>query len=187
MKIILIGYRCTGKSSVGRRLAERLKLPFYDTDGMIIDRIGKTIKAWVAEKGWESFRQEEKMVIQEIPSSGSAVVSLGGGAILDPENREIIKQKSLVVWLTADGDTILKRMKADSDNQDNRPSLSEKDWEAEIQEILAQRMPLYQQLADVTIDTKEKGIEAVAEEILERMDLESWNKTEVIRINTIKE
>ena len=89
--IILIGYRCTGKTSVGRKLAKKLKLPFYDTDPMITDRIGTTIKAWVEEKGWESFRQEEKAIIKGIASLKPGVISLGGGAVMDSENREIIK------------------------------------------------------------------------------------------------
>ena len=165
MHIILIGYRGTGKTSVGRKLAEKLKLPFYDTDQMIIDRIGKTIKEWVEEKGWESFRQEEKAVIRVISSLDCGVIALGGGAVMDPENREVLRQKGLIVWLTADVQTIIKRMKSDPDNKDNRPPLSEKDWENETQELLTQRSPVYQGLADFSIDTDGKNIEGVTEEI----------------------
>ena len=165
MHIILIGYRGTGKTSVGRKLAEKLKLPFYDTDQMIIDRIGKTIKEWVEEKGWESFRQEEKAVIRVISSLDCGVIALGGGAVMDPGNREVLRQKGLIVWLTADVQTIIKRMKSDPDNKDNRPPLSEKDWENETQELLTQRSPVYQGLADFSIDTDGKNIEGVTEEI----------------------
>jgi shikimate kinase len=166
VQIILIGYRCTGKSSVGRQLAERLNLPFYDTDKMIVDRIGKTIKALVAEKGWEAFRQEEKKVIREISFLENAVIALGGGAILDPENRGMINGKGWVVWLIAGLDTILKRMLSDPLNTDNRPSLSDKGWQDEIQDTLDQRTPLYQQLADFEVNTEAKSVEAITEEIL---------------------
>ncbi|MFH0787098.1 MAG: shikimate kinase, partial [Pseudomonadota bacterium] len=87
--IILTGYRCSGKTSVGRKLAEKVKRPFYDTDVLIIDRIGRTIREWVEEKGWESFRQVEKAVIRGISSWEPGVIALGGGALMDPENREI--------------------------------------------------------------------------------------------------
>jgi shikimate kinase len=169
--IRLIGYRCTGKSTVGRRLAESLGWPFYDTDRMIVERIGCTIKAWVAEKGWPAFRQEEKNVIQTIPVDRPAVVALGGGAVLDLENRKRIREKSLVVWLTADQDTIMERMKTDPQNEDNRPSLSEKGRREEIEEILAQRIPLYRQTAHVVVNTQGKDIEDVASEILPKVAL----------------
>jgi shikimate kinase len=164
--IFLIGYRCTGKTSVGEKLAKKLNLPFYDTDQMIIDRIGKTIKQWVEEKGWESFRQEEKAVIKGLSSLKPGVIALGGGAVMDPDNREVLKQKCTIVWLTADFHTIMERMKADPQNQDNRPALSAKDWETEIQEVLTQRSPVYRRLADFSIDTAGKKVEVIAEELV---------------------
>ena len=169
--IRLIGYRCTGKSTVGRRLAENLGWPFYDTDRMIVERIHRTIKAWVEEKGWPAFRLEEKEVIQTIPGNRPAVVALGGGAVLDRENRERIREGGRVVWLTADLDTIMERMGRDPQNDDNRPSLSPKGRREEIEEILMQRIPLYRQTADVTVDTRGKSIEAVVSEILQKMAL----------------
>jgi shikimate kinase len=164
--IILIGYRCTGKTSVGRKVAEKMELPFYDTDQMIADRIGKTIKAWVEEKGWASFRQEEKAVIKDLSSSAPGVISLGGGAVMDPENRERLRQMGLIVWLTADVGTIMTRMKSDPNNMDNRPPLSDNDWETEIKDLMIQRSPVYRQLADSSIETEGKTIEAVTEELL---------------------
>jgi shikimate kinase len=164
--IILIGYRCTGKTSVGRKLAEKLKLPFYDTDTMITDRIGTTIKAWVEEKGWPSFRREEKTIIKGIAFLKPGVISLGGGAVMDPENREIIRSMGLIVWLTADVSTILTRMKSDPMNKDNRPPLSEKDWE---NETLSQRSPIYRQSSDYSIDTEGKTVEEVTEEVLNQI------------------
>ncbi len=174
--IILIGYRGTGKTSVGRKLAETLGLPSYDTDQMIMDRLGKTIKDWVEEKGWEAFRQEENTIIRELSSLRSGVVSLGGGAVMDPGNREQLRLMGLIVWLTADIETILTRMEADPHNTDNRPPLSEKDWENETREILNQRLPLYQQLADFSIDTDGKKIGGIVEEIIHCLQQTQRNK-----------
>lgn len=165
MNIILVGYRCTGKTSVGKKLAEKFRVPFYDTDALIIERIGKTIKEWVEEKGWESFRQEEKAVIRELVSLDSTVIALGGGAVLDPENREIIRRNGLILWLAADVQTIGERMSTDPNNRDLRPPLSKGDLETEIQATLTERFPLYEQVSDFCVETKGKSLEAVTEEI----------------------
>lgn len=153
-------------------MAEELELPFYDTDQMIVDRIGKTINAWVEEKGWASFREEEKTVIQELSSLTPGVVSLGGGAVMDPENRATIQRIGRIIWLMADQQTILERMKSDPHNQDNRPALSDKDWETEIKDLLIQRSPIYRESSDFSIDTERKTIEAIAEEISNLIGLE---------------
>jgi shikimate kinase len=163
--ITLIGYRCSGKTSVGRELAKERKLPFYDTDVMIIDRLGTSIKEWVEEKGWESFRQVEKAVIKDISSLAPGVIALGGGAVMAPENREILKKNGRIVWLIADVRAISERMKADVFNKDWRPPLSEGDWETEIRETLAARYPFYETLADYQVDTTGKAIKTIVDEI----------------------
>jgi shikimate kinase len=170
--IFLTGYRCTGKTSVGRKLASDRNLPFYDTDTQLVNRTGKTIQEWVEEKGWASFRLAEKSVIQEISSWTDGVVALGGGAVLDLDNREIIKKNGVIVWLTADVTTILERMKADPKNKDQRPPLSERDWETETRETLAVRTPVYQALADLQIDTEGKTVEDIVVEIETKMRLQ---------------
>ena len=111
------------------------------------------------------FVRRKKTVIQEISSLDPAVIALGGGAVLDPENRELIKRNGMIFWLTADVQTIIERMNADPNNKDMRPHLSEKDWESEIQATLAERFPIYEQMADLVIDTKGKSLEEVTEEI----------------------
>jgi len=162
---------------VGRRLADKLKAPFYDTDQMIIDRMGKTIKQWAEENGWESFRQEEKAVIRKISSLDCGVIALGGGAVMDPENREILRQKGLIIWLNADIQTFMERMKADPQNQDNRPALSTKDWETEIKEVLTQRSPVYRRLADFSIETDGKTVKTIAEELNSRIRIKGFEGT----------
>jgi shikimate kinase len=163
--IILIGYRATGKTSVGKRLAEKLALPFYDSDQGIVSRIGKTIKEWVEEKGWDSFRQEEKGVLKTIFSQTPGVVSLGGGAVMDLENRAMVRKNGRVIWLRAEAQTILERMQSDPESHNNRPALSNRTWEKETRDLLIQRTPIYEQAADFIVDTEGKTIEEVANEI----------------------
>jgi len=151
-------------------LAEKLGLPFYDTDDLIMDRLGATIKEIVDQKGWPFFRAKEKAVIQEVAALNQGIVALGGGAILDPENRKILKQKGPIVWLTADVQTTIDRMQSDLHNGDNRPPLSEKDREGEIREMIVLRDPLYGQMAHLTVDTKGKTIEEVTREIIKKID-----------------
>ena len=167
MNIVLIGYRCTGKTSVGRRISERLHIHFYDTDELIKEHTGKTIKEIVNDGGWEAFRTEEKAVIIGLPSSEDAVISVGGGAVMDTENREALKRSGLFLWLTADVGTIVERMRDDRTGDEKRPPLSSSGLEREISEILKQRIPIYRQLADFTIDTSEKEIEAIVDEVSE--------------------
>jgi shikimate kinase len=169
LSIILIGYRCTGKTSVGKKLAERLNIPFYDTDDLIMERLGATIKEIVDQKGWAFFREREKRVVREMAALNQGVAALGGGAILDPENREILKEKGPIVWLTADVQTIIERMHSDLHNADNRPPLSEKDREEEIRAMIALRYPLYEQMTHSRIDTEGKSIEEVTEEIIKKI------------------
>jgi shikimate kinase len=171
MKIILIGYRCTGKTSVGKRLAVRLGIPFYDTDELIQRHTGKTIWEMVDEGGWDAFRAQEHAIIKQLPSAADAVIAAGGGAIMDAENRKALKHKGLFVWLIADVGTIIERMRDDRTSNAQRPPLSGHSLEQETAAVLEARKPIYQALADCTIDTSGKGIDAIADEILSALGL----------------
>lgn len=176
MKIVLIGYRCTGKTSVGKRLAELLGTPFYDTDELIQAKVGKTIREMVDAEGWDAFRQRERAIITQLPSSADAVIAAGGGAIMDAENRKVLKQNGLCVWLMADVRTITQRMRNDKTSDTQRPSLSGADLEQETATILKARKPIYQEMADCTLDTMGKGIDAIADEILSALGLRSLDQ-----------
>ncbi len=165
MNIVLIGYRCTGKTSVGKKLSERFHIPFYDTDELIQKHTGKTIREIVEEKGWESFRKEEKAVIRRLSSLAHTVIAAGGGAVVDAENREALGRNGLFIWLTADVRSIVERMKNDTAGGEQRPPLSSEGMEGETSKILKKRTPIYHGLADLTVDTSEKGIDAIAEEV----------------------
>lgn len=165
MKIILIGYRCTGKTEVGKKISERLGISFYDTDEIIQSHTGKTIREIVEEEGWDAFRAEERATIKKLSSLTDGVIAAGGGAVMNPENRKALKQDGLCVWLTADVSTIVARMRSDRASTAQRPPLSDGDVERETAQILKTREPVYQELADCIVDTAGKGIDAVVDEI----------------------
>ena len=163
--IILTGYRCTGKTGVGKRLSERLKLPFYDTDEIIIEKAGMSITEIVKKGGWDEFRLREKEAIKELGLKRNCIIATGGGAFETLENREVLKNNSLFIWLSADVKTIVKRMRSDQKSMSHRPSLSHDDLVSECSVILEKREPVYRELADLIIDTSDKGIDKVADEI----------------------
>jgi shikimate kinase len=162
MNVILIGYRCTGKSETGRILADLLGLPFMDTD----DLIEKTMKGSVADivenKGWESFRKVESQILKGLLKVDGLVIATGGGVVLDEGNIRAMKDAGTVVWLTADSDTILKRMSNDSKTAGLRPALTDRSIEDEVKETLAMREPLYQKAAHMEIDTSTQDAAGVA-------------------------
>ncbi|MCX7981619.1 MAG: shikimate kinase [Syntrophales bacterium] len=166
MNIILIGFRGTGKTTVGRLLAQSLRLPFFDTDTFIQEETGKTIRDIVATEGWFTFRQLEKNVIGLLSLHDNCVIALGGGAILDPENVRRLQDKGFFVWLTAGLNTILERLTLDDKTKDVRPSLTDRDLVEETGDLLILREPYYQQIANVVISTEGKGPEEVVNDII---------------------
>lgn len=165
MNIILMGYRCTGKTSAGRGLAERLGFSFCDTDEMVERQTGLPIARIVAEQGWDAFRQAERAAIRELSGADRAVIALGGGAVLDSRNVETLKEKGIFVWLIAAAKTIAARMGNDEERGNERPSLTQASSIGEIDRVLAEREPLYRRLADLAVDTSESEAERVAEAI----------------------
>ena len=165
MSIVLIGYRGTGKSAVGQRLADRLGLAFYDTDELVEERCGQTIRALVEEKGWESFRQREKEVIRELSGIDAAVIATGGGAVLDPENVRLLKHKGRLIWLVADAQTVIGHMQADTNSEQRRPSLTGREPADETVAVIAARAPFYREAADLCVDTSGKSLAEIVDEI----------------------
>ena len=165
MNIILIGSRCTGKTITGRHLAARLGLPFCDTDELIARETGRTVETIVADGGWLAFREAERAVIAALSRTDGGVISLGGGAILDPDNVEHLRGNGLFVWLVADAEIIAGRMANDPASGAQRPSLTGRPGIVEIKEILAEREPLYRRLATLTVDTTSCAVEQVVETI----------------------
>jgi shikimate kinase len=169
MNIILIGYRASGKTSAGRELAKVLGHPFFDTDRMIFAKVGRTIPEIVEASGWKAFREVEKTVIAELSGLDEVVIALGGGAVMDPENVAMLSERGRFVWLQADARIIALRMGKEQNGVVQRPSLTGVGTLAEIEEVLAKRLPVYGTVADVIVDTAGKDPTCIAAEIARRM------------------
>lgn len=165
MNLYLIGYRGTGKSTVGRVISQRLGRPFVDSDDEIERLAGCSIAEIFANEGEAGFREREAQIVQQLASGPQAIVALGGGAILREANRTAISS-GRVVWLQAAPKTIHLRINADQTTAERRPNLTAAGGFNEILQILRQREPIYKSSADVIIDTQGKTPEQVADEIL---------------------
>ena len=170
MNIILIGYRASGKTSAGRELAKRLGRPFFDTDRMIFAKTGRTVREIVQSGGWQAFREVEKTVIAELSGLDEAVIAAGGGAVIDPDNVSMLREGGRFVWLQADARILALRMSKDRNGAVQRPSLTGAGTLAEIEKVLAKRLPVYRDVADVIVDTAGKGPAEIATEIAGRLE-----------------
>jgi len=166
MNIILIGYRGSGKSTVGRRLADRLKMKFVDTDDLIEERYGAPISAIVKSHGWGHFRKLENNVIEGISKKDHLIIAPGGGAVLNTDNVKALRRNGTLVWLKADRQTLLRRMNQDPGTNTRRPTLTGKGASQELKEIMSLREPIYEQVSEIQIDTSTIDVETVVENIL---------------------
>jgi shikimate kinase len=164
--IVLIGYRCSGKTSVGKRVASILKWEFIDSDAIIEKQAGKSIEEIVETGGWSAFRKEEEKVIKRLAILDKKVLATGGGVILNPMNRELLVKHSILIWLQADIATIKNRMGQDGKTGSQRPGLTNMGSMEEIEAVLLERTPYYQNVADYIIDTSKKSIDEIADEIV---------------------
>jgi len=169
MNIFLIGYRCTGKTTVGRSLAKRLERLFFDTDLELVKEQGINISDIVSKRGWAAFREIEKRVIQCACERDNQVVATGGGAVLDEDNVKRMKDSGVIVWLKADISTIEKRIIEDNTTRDFRPSLTSKGSVEEVRETLLTRNPFYERAMDFFVDTDFMDIEAVCDTIIQKI------------------
>jgi len=165
MNIVLIGYRATGKSTVGSTLAALLRRKFVDTDAVLEERHG-TIRDIVETYGWDHFRHLEKRIIQEISSQSDLVIAPGGGFVLDIDNVMALKKNGFIIWLKADPQVVHARMMKDPQTLVQRPPLTGKGILREIEEVMANRAPFYEQAAEVQLDTSTMDVEAVMKKVL---------------------
>lgn len=170
MNVILIGYRCTGKSTTGKELARIMDIPFVDTDRIIERTMGSTVTTIVADHGWDRFRKIESQVLKGVLTAEPMVIATGGGIILDSRNVLAMGSAGTVVWLRASSDTILRRMSQDAATPELRPSLTDKSLEVEVVETLALRAPLYRSAAHMVIDTDLVDSTEIAATIKRRID-----------------
>jgi shikimate kinase len=162
-----VGYRGTGKSTVGKILADRLDRRFLDADCEIEARAGRSIRSLFAESGEPEFRDWEERTIRELVAEHpEAVLATGGGAVLRAANRGLLRAHGLVIWLRAEPRELARRLLHDERAGAERPSLTPAGTIVEIAEVLAARALVYEEAADGAIDTQERTPEEVAELIL---------------------
>lgn len=164
--ILLVGYRGTGKSTLGRHLAEVLNMTFLDLDRLIVEEEGCSISAIVQERGWPYFRQLESNLLQRLSKEKGRVIATGGGIILDPENRSLLKKMGIVVWLKAPVDVIVDRIQRDNEGAVQRPAFSDRNLKEETNLILRERAPLYESVSDLSLDTSGMTIGESVDEII---------------------
>ena len=166
MNIVLIGYRCSGKTAVGQILAKKLGRDFVDIDTLIEDDSGCSIEALVSRNGWSHFREIEKRVIKAVTTKNNQVIATGGGAVMDADNVTCLKKNSWLVWLDGTPEVLSQRMAKDQARGNVRPSLTGGDAIAEIAAVLAHRRPNYERAGDLRIDTDRFSVHEIAELIV---------------------
>lgn len=170
MNLFLIGYRCTGKTSVGKLLSQKIRKEFWDTDAYIRQTRQSTITQIVEKYGWETFRAfEKKALITLTEKKESAVIATGGGIIIDPENIAFLKHNGYVIWLYADLETIVGRMKSDHNSNAMRPALTNEDLIEETRQVMAARNSLYEKTAHSRFDSSIETPEMISDRILETL------------------
>jgi len=178
MKVILIGYRATGKSMVGKLLSAKLKIPFIDTDLIVENNMVMTIKEIVAHHGWDFFRTKEKEAVLTLAQVGACVIATGGGVVLAKENMVLLKQAGVIVWLNAPLHDIISRLSKDAPGAAIRPQFTDWNIVQETIDTMKQRIPLYEKAADYTVDTADKSAADVATEIYQYL-LKSGNLAKI--------
>jgi len=160
--IVLVGMMGVGKSSIGRRLAARLAVPFVDADAEIERAAGMSIADIFARHGEADFRSGEARVIARLLESGPQVLATGGGAVMNADTRVAIKAKGISIWLRAEFEVLMRRI---SKRKNERPMLLTADPAATLRQLLEVREPLYAQ-ADITVDSREVPHDAIVSQIL---------------------
>ena len=164
--IALIGFMGTGKTAVGKALAEKLGKEFLELDPLIEQKAGKTIPEIFKEDGEIAFRELEIEVTKEVSKKKNAVIACGGGVVLNKINIDRLKKEAIIVYLTASPRVILKRTLNDAEE---RPLLKVANPALTIRELLRFRKPFYKRASDITINTSKPDINSVVEEIIDKI------------------
>ena len=159
--IVLVGLMGAGKTTVGRRLAEKLSLAFIDADHEIELAAGQTIPEIFAQHGETYFRDGERKVIARLLENGAQVLATGGGAFMNAETRATVKRNAISIWLRADFDLLMRRVRRRS----NRPLLQNDDPEAVMRKLIAERYPVYAE-ADITVDSRDVAHTSIVNSII---------------------
>jgi shikimate kinase len=164
MNIVLIGYRGTGKSEVGKLLSLRLNMRCIGMDAEIVKKAGMSITDIVNQYSWPKFRDIESELVRDLAGLDNIIIDTGGGVIERPENIEALQANSRIIWLKASVNVIVSRIQGDTE----RPALtSGKTFTEEVTEVLEQRIPKYKSAAQYEIDTDELTPQQVADRVIE--------------------
>ena len=162
--IALTGFMAAGKTVVSRRLARSLGWSFVDLDAVIEAGEGLAVREIFASRGERYFREREKAALGQVLDGSEQVIALGGGAVVDPDNLRLLKERSLLIWLKVSPQTVLSR----TGETDDRPLLQGPDRLKRIEELSAQRESIYAE-ADFTLDTDELTVDQVVQRIQQQL------------------
>jgi len=169
MNLLLIGYRCSGKTTIGKSIARTIDWSFVDSDLLVIKKSGKSIQDIIDTEGWDAFRRIERSALKQICANDRQVVATGGGVVLDEANIQAMKTSGIVVWLDATAGTIQKRMLQDKNTGDFRPALTDKGRVEEIEDMLLKRNPNYESASDFSIHTDNASINEITQKIIQKI------------------
>ena len=161
--LALVGLPGSGKSTVGRQLARRLDLPFVDSDQVIEQRLGCSIREFFEKEGEDRFRDIETAILDELTRHHPGVLSTGGGAVLRPQNRQILRERTRVFYLRTTPEEIYRRLR----NDKVRPLLQVADPMARLRELMDQRDPLYTEVAHHIIESPKPTLSGLVQQILQ--------------------
>ncbi len=167
MLLSLVGLPGAGKSTVGRQLARRLQLPFFDSDQVIESRLGCPIRQYFEREGEDAFRDLESVAIDDLTRQRQAILSTGGGAVLRQANREFLRERGQVVYLKSSPDELFRRLRHDR----NRPLLQVADPLARLRDLFVQRDPLYRESSHFTIETGRPSVATLVNMIVMQLEL----------------
>ena len=169
MNIVLIGYRGTGKSTVARLLASQLGRPVVSLDEEVVKKAGMRIPEIIAQYGWDHFRTLESQVVEEVSEQDGLVIDAGGGVILRERNVSLLRKHGFLVWLTAPIEVIVERI---STGTERPPLKQDTTFLEEIEEVLNERIPLYQAAAHTVLETAGMPPQKVVEDLLDHLQKE---------------
>jgi shikimate kinase len=165
--LVLVGLPGSGKSTVGRSLGRRLGLPFHDSDHVIEQRIGCSIREFFAREGEERFRDEEQQALADIAAGPACVLATGGGAVLREANRQMLRQAGHVIYLRCTPEELWRRLHRDT----KRPLLQVSDPQGKLRQLFAERDPLYREIAEFIIDTGRPSVPALVTMVMTQLEL----------------
>jgi shikimate kinase len=166
-RLVLVGLPGSGKSTVGRQLSRRLQLPFFDSDQVIEQRLGCSIREYFEHEGEDRFRDLESTVLDDLTMGEAGVISTGGGAVLRPVNRQRLRERGQVVYLRSTPEELIRRLRHDR----KRPLLQVADPLQRLRDLYAQRDPLYRETAHFVIETGRPSVATLVNMIVMQLEL----------------